>query len=215
MLLEEMMKKNVITIRPNDTTKQADDLFNKHRIRHLPVVDEHHTVIGIVSDRDMRETRPSIFHENGDKYGRIPISDVMKTNVITAHPLDSVEELASVFFEHRIGCIPVTKKEKLTGIVTEKDMLYTLVQLTGAHQPSSQIEVRVNNVSGKLTEVASVISEKNVNIVSVLVYPDKDKTKKVLVFRIQTMNPRGIINQIEKKGYHVLWPHLPGVSHDS
>lgn len=213
MLVEEIMNKNLITIQPDETIKRAGALLKKHRVRHLPVVNEN-KLIGIVSDRDIRDANPSIFHTNGDEMLLMPVENVMSKNVITAHSLDSVEELASVFYEHQIGCIPVTNEDTPIGIITETDMFYTLVQLTGAHQPSTQIEVQVENVSGKLTEVASIISANNVNIASVLVYPGKVETTKILVFRIQTMNPTGIINDIEQRGYQVLWPNVPGVSYD-
>lgn len=81
----------------------------------------------------------------------------------------------------------------------------------GAHQPSSQIEVRVENIAGKLADIATIFKERNVSITSVLVYPCKDANYKILVFRVQTMDPRGLIAAIEKEGYKVLWPNLPGV----
>ncbi len=52
--------------------------------------------------------------------------------MITGHPLDFVEEVAALFYEHRISCLPILKEKKLVGIITETDLLYTLTQLTGA-----------------------------------------------------------------------------------
>ncbi len=83
----------------------------------------------------------------------------MKTNVITGHPLDFVEEVAALFYEHRISCMPIVKENKLVGIITESDLLYTLVQLTGAHQPGSQIEIKVPNRTGMLSEVTSMFQK--------------------------------------------------------
>lgn len=89
--------------------------------------------------------------------------------------------------------------------------MHTLVKLTGAHQPSSQIEIQVKNEPGILGKVVAIFSELHINIVSVLVYPAKDENEKVLVFRIQTMNPLRVIEALEKKGYHVLWPNIMGM----
>lgn len=213
MIIEEIMNRNVVTINKDTTIETALQLLNKHRVRHLPIVNSDNEVIGIISDRDIRDASPSIFHkeEHLEDFQK-PISSIMVKNVITAHPLDFVEEVASIFFEHQIGCIPVTEEDKLIGIVTETDILHTLVLLMGANQPSSQIEVRVENITGKLAEIASIFKNKNVNITSVLVYPSTDLNYKILVFRVQTMDPRGIIAEIEKEGYKVLWPNMPGVS---
>jgi acetoin utilization protein AcuB len=85
--------------------------------------------------------------------------------------------------------------------------------LTGAHQPGSQIEVRVPNLAGKLSDITSIIKKRKANILSVLVYPDKKDSKyKILVIRVQTMNPIFLIQDLKLAGHHVLWPNLPGVS---
>lgn len=213
MIVEEIMKRNVLTLSNNATIQDAIRLIREHSVHHLPIVDEHHHLVGIVSDRDLRDAAPSIFRSDNHLEDLMkPISSIMKKDVISAHPLDFVEELSTVFYDHKIGCIPILEDNKIVGIITKTDMLHTLIQLTGANQPSSQIEVQVENVAGKLAEVASIIRSKKTNIISALVYPGKVEGYKVLVFRVQTMNPTNIINELKKVGYHVLWPNIPGVS---
>lgn len=213
MIVEQIMKKNVITIKLSTTIQEAIDLMDNNRIRHLPVINDENELLGIVSDRDIRDARPSIFDtEKHEEYFLNSIDKIMVKNVITAHPLDFVEEISSIFYEHHIGCLPIEENYKLVGIVTETDLLHTLVQLMGAHQPSSQIEVQVENIAGMLAEIATIIKKRNINITSVLVYPTDDLEHKVLVFRLQTMDPRGVIADIQKDGYKVLWPNLPGMT---
>ncbi|MBM7701188.1 acetoin utilization AcuB family protein [Metabacillus iocasae] len=213
MIVEEMMIQDVITLRPTNTIEEAIKLLEEHKIRHIPIVNDHNELAGIISDRDVRDASPSIFHRNTHLEDlQQPIQSIMKTSVITAHPLDFVEEVASVFYEYQIGCLPITKNNKLVGIITERDLLHTLIQLTGAHQPGSQIEVKVENKAGVLSEVTSMFRKHKINILSVLVYPDKDDRYKVIVFRIQTLNPTVIITELKQEGYDVLWPNLPGIS---
>ncbi|MBA2871772.1 acetoin utilization protein AcuB [Anoxybacillus calidus] len=213
MIVEQIMKANVVTLTPTHTIADAIEMIKQHKIRHIPIINENSKVIGIVTDRDIRDASPSIFHADEHLEDlQKPVSTIMKTNVITGHPLDFVEEVAALFYEHRISCLPIVKDDKLVGIVTETDLLYTLVQLTGAHQPGSQLEVKVPNLTGMLCEVTSFFRKRNVNISSVLVYPDKDEQYQILVFRIQTMNPMAIIEDLRSEGYTVLWPNLPGVS---
>jgi len=213
MILEQIMKTNVTTLKPTNTIAEAMETLNKQKIRHLPITDGSGKLIGIVTDRDIRDASPSIFHSNEHPEAfQKPLSSIMKTEVITGHPLDFVEEVAALFYEHRISCLPIVKEEKLVGIVTESDLLYTLVQLTGAHQPGSLLEVKVPNRSGMLSEVSAIFGKRNVNIASVLVYPDQDDEYKILVFRIQTMNPVGVIEDLQREGYTVLWPNIPGIS---
>lgn len=214
MIIEEIMKVNVASLFPENTIAEAIKLMAEKKIRHIPIVDQNKSIVGLVSDRDIKDAAPSIFHwdEHKDELEK-PVSSIMSTDVITGHPLDFVEEISAVFYEHNISCLPIIKDKKLVGIVTETDLLHTLVELTGAHQPGSQIEVKVPNKAGMLCEIASVISMRKANIQSVLVYPDKkDEHYKILVVRIQTMNPIAVIEDLKKAGHNVLWPNLPGIS---
>ncbi|RBW71448.1 acetoin utilization AcuB family protein [Bacillus taeanensis] len=211
MFVEMIMKREIISIYPHHTINEALTLLKINNIGHLPIVNEDNQLIGIISDRDIRDAAPSIF-EKKELHHQLekPVSTIMKTDIITAHPLDFVEELSAVFLKNKIGCIPIVEQTKLVGIVTETDMLHTLIHLTGAHQPSSQIEVKVENIAGMLAKVTSIIGKRKVNIASVLVYPGNDEAYKILVFRIQTMNPTAIIQDLQKEGYHVLSPNGPG-----
>jgi acetoin utilization protein AcuB len=213
MIVEEIMKTHVETLRADDTIEQAIKTLREKKIRHIPIIDDNLKVIGIVSDRDVKDGTPSIFQKDrAAEELQNPLKLIMKTDVITGHPLDFVEEAAALFYEHHIGCLPIVKENKLVGIITETDLLYTLIQLTGAHQPGSQIEVKVENRSGVLYEVAGIIRNHNANIHSVLVYPDKnDERYKILVFRVRTINPMSVIDDLKKEGYEVLWPNMPGM----
>lgn len=209
MLVEEIMKKDVFTLRSDQTVQDVMDLFEEKRIRHAPIVDDG-KVVGIVTDRDLKDAMPSMFtvSPKGEPYKK-KVSEIMTANPIIAHPLDFVEEIALVFYEHKIGCLPVVSQNELVGFLTETDLLYTYIELTGAHHPGSQIEIKVPNRSGALYEVSKVFYEHNVNVLSVLVYPDRqDYANKILAFRIKTMNPIPIIEDLRKEGFDVLWPNL-------
>lgn len=209
MIVQEIMKKNVITLSPIDTVAKAKLLMFENRIRHLPVIDEKRAVVGLITRADIYRNILADGAEN-----RKLVSEIMNKDVITGHPLDFVEEVSSIFYEHKIGCLPIVQKQELVGIITETDMLHTLVQLTGANQPGSQLEIRVPNKTGMLSEVASIIKDRNVNILSVLVYPSTDEAHKTLVFRVQTMNPLILIEDLKAHHYDVQWPRIPGVTND-
>lgn len=199
----------------DDSIANAIRLMNENKIRHLPIIDENQHLIGLVTDRDIRDATPSILFET-EKFKELlhnPLEMIMKTDIITGHPLDFVEEVSAIIYEHRIGCLPILKDNKLVGIVTETDLLRTLVELTGAHQPGSQIEVKVPNKAGMLSEITTVIRNRKANIQSVLVYPDKsDEKYKIIVLRVQMMNPLSIIKDLQEAGHQVLWPNDPGQS---
>ncbi|RFU68749.1 CBS domain-containing protein [Peribacillus saganii] len=214
MILEEIMKRKVYTLSENDSIKTALSMINEKKIRHIPIVNDANRLVGLVSDGDLRDAAPSIFRADYHVEDlERPISSIMKTDLITGHPLDFMEETAALFYEHHISCLPVLQDHKLVGIVTETDLLHTFVELTGANQPGSQIEIKVPNKSGKLYDISAIIKKHNTNIQSVLIYPDKDDaTYKILVIRVSTMNPLQVANDLIKEGFTVLWPNLPEIS---
>jgi acetoin utilization protein AcuB len=214
MIVEEIMKMEIVTVTPTVSIAETMRLMETKKIRHIPVIDAEQQLVGIVTLSDIRDAAPSIFRANEHVEDmQNPVETIMKKDVITGHHLDFVEEIAALFYEHKIGCLPITNDRKLVGIVTETDLLRTLVELTGAHQPGSQIEIRVPNLAGKLSDITSKIKNRKANILSVLVYPDKKNDQyKILVIRLQTMNPTLLIQDLKQSGYDVLWPNLPGVS---
>ncbi len=67
MLVEKIMKKNVITLSSTATVLEALQLLQEHRIRHIPIIDKEKHVIGIVSDRDVRVASPSILDKQANQ----------------------------------------------------------------------------------------------------------------------------------------------------
>jgi len=194
----------------NKSMKISDalELMKEKRIRHLPIVNSNNELQGIVSDRDLRDASPSIFEDEKHKeFVNLTVSQVMVDDVITALPMDFVEEAALTMVEHQISCLPVEEDNILVGIITETDLLNTLVRLTGADLPTSRLEIKVDNESGQLSDVSNIIKEHKVNIQSVLVYPSfQDKSKKVLVFRIQSIDLRPLLSSLKQKNYNIIWP---------
>lgn len=211
MFVEEIMVKEVITIERTTLIRTALELLEKHRIRHIPVIDENHYVVGIVADRDIRDASPSIFQPGDDKKELDqPVSTIMTSPVITIMSYDLMADAAVVLYENDISALPVVSSDdKLVGILTETNVLHTLVKMTGANQPSSQIDIVVPNLSGQLAELSLIFKEKSTNVISVLLFPHKEIDKQVLSFRVQTMDPRRLIAAIEEKGYTVQWPRTP------
>lgn len=212
MIVSDIMKTQVITISPEETIRSAMLLLLQHRFRHLPVINSERRLVGIVSDRDLRLALPSKLKvdEEDIEILNTPVSSIMTEDVISCHPLDFVDEVASTLYEKRISSLPVLQNGELVGIVTETDILHTLVQLMGVKQPSSKIIVEVPDQSGVLADVASVFKETKINVSSVLVYSDRVTNSKRLDFRVHTIDPRKPIQLLLQHGYKVVWPTILG-----
>ncbi|MBD7943496.1 MULTISPECIES: acetoin utilization AcuB family protein [Psychrobacillus] len=213
MLVEEIMNTSVPTLTPSHTINDALKVLKEQRIRHIPIINEEREVLGVVTDRDLKEATPSSLQviQDADVLN-MPLEKIMTKNPITGHPLDFVEETACIFYDNRIGCLPITSQGKLVGMITESDLLYKFIELTGVHQPGSQMEIRVPNRPGVLFEISKVFYEQKMNLLSVLVYPDKnDSEYKILVLRVKTMNTLKLVQAVKDAGFEVLWPSQPGL----
>lgn len=114
MIVEEIMQTNVLTLSTLNTIGDAVHLMDQKKIRHIPIINEAQNVVGLVTDRDIRDATPSIFYseEHRDVLEK-QLHTIMRTDIIIGHPLDFVEEIAAVFYEHHISCLPIVKEKKL------------------------------------------------------------------------------------------------------
>lgn len=204
--IEQVMTKNVITVVPETTLQQALTIAKEKKIRHLPVLDGNR-LVGLVSDRDLRSVCPSILcPEDPELLQNTLIKDIMHTDVITIHPLDFLEEAARLLYEYKIGCLPVVRNNELVGIVTETDILRAMVEILGLLKPGAHFEIDVPNRPGVLAEIAGIIKKHGVNIISVILTPGKSPERQVIVMRLQAIDLRKIIAEVEGAGFTVIWP---------
>lgn len=211
MLVEEIMNKEVIIISPEDSIHTALGMVKEHQIRHLPVVDGEH-LVGVISDRDLKGATPSVLLECHDIeiLKRTKVKEIMTERVLTAHPLDGVDEAARIMYEYRIGCLPVVRGGKLIAIVTETDILRTLVEWVGTLEPGTTLEIEVPNRPGALADVTIAIKRHNVNLVSVLMRNGYEPNTKIITAKLQTKQVTKIIEEIEQLGFKVLFPYQGG-----
>lgn len=141
MKVKDVMSKDPVTIDPAAPLGTAIAVMRSKGIRHLPVVDDAGELVGIITDRDLRHAAfaPALGEHLSVRANRrlravaetledLHIRDAMTWNVTTTHPDAPLLHAALVMFERRVGSLPVVKNGRLVGIVTERDMLKTLVK---------------------------------------------------------------------------------------
>jgi acetoin utilization protein AcuB len=138
MKITPYVRRSVVTVKPLDSVLHARELLERHRINQLPVVVEGR-VVGIVTDRDLRDVFPSVLEperrarrRSDVDPDRIAVRDVMAPRVLTLRPEASVVEAATLLRRERIGAVPVVDAdERLCGILTRSDLLGALIVIAG------------------------------------------------------------------------------------
>jgi acetoin utilization protein AcuB len=211
------MTEHLVTLSPEASVAEALTLCRKRRIRHIPILEEGR-LVGIVSDRDLRDASPALGDpERARTLQEIRVADVMSREVITVDPQDSIENAAQQMYELKIESLPVVSEgavagagstvteQEVLGIVTSSDVMRALVTLAGLPEPGCRIEVSVPNREGILAEVAGKIRELEVDIVSVLSDPDRRSGQRTMVFQLASADPSSVMQSLKTAGYEVSW----------
>ena len=129
MIVQDVMTRDPYVAFSRDSLRTVMNKLADADVRHLPVVDGG-TLVGIVSDRDLREALPSALDavDRPRETARIlaqPVSDLMSSDVVSVGPGDDLVEAIDLMLEHRIGAVPVVdvSGEKLLGIISYVDAL--------------------------------------------------------------------------------------------
>jgi acetoin utilization protein AcuB len=133
--VRDVMTRGPVTIRATATIGAAWKTMRTRRLRHLPVLGSNGRLIGIVTDRDLRQATLARVHALRDAERDLLVQDVMTCAVVTIDAEASVSRAARLMYERRIGSLPVVEAGRLVGIVTERDLLRALMRESPARAP--------------------------------------------------------------------------------
>lgn len=171
------MTTRLITITPDTPIIKAREIMDEHKISHLPVTDTKGRLIGLVTDRDLRETWASpastlSVYELTYILQKVTVEGIMKNNIITATPAMTIERAALIMHNEKIGCLPVlSSDDRLMGIITTADLMAVLLRAMGMSDNSGRITILVKDRVGTLSRITSIIAKQNINIRSVMLHP--------------------------------------------
>lgn len=207
MLVRDRMTPDPITATEETTVFDALDLMRRHRIRRLPIT-RHGELVGIVTQLDLYRVAPSpattlsVFELNG-LLARMPVKDVMTRDVVTITPEATIEEAALLMRDRQIGALPVVQGKKILGIITETNILDSIIELMGLKRAGSRVTLEVEDKVGVLADVTGVIRNFGVNILSVATYTPREGVGGVVV-RLATPDPAPVVRELEAHGYKVV-----------
>jgi acetoin utilization protein AcuB len=170
------MKTNLLTISPETPVFKAREMMDSHRISHLPVTDGKAHLVGIVTDRDLKEIWASpattlSVHELTYALQKLTVGNVMTREVITATPDMNIERAALILHDKKIGGLPVLKDDKLVGIITSTDLMEVLLTALGLLGDSKRLSLLAMDRIGIVAEVGRLMAQTGINIESVMAMP--------------------------------------------
>jgi len=215
MFVSSYMSSPVITVRPETPLTEVRELLRSRSFRHLPVVDEKHLLVGIVTDRDLRSALPSAFMSDKEKEGyltRFAASTVAAIMTEAVYFLDcraTLDDALLLFDRGRVGALPVVSEEKqVQGILSIRDLLSAYRVLFGLGEKGSRLVEVVDDGKPKiLSRITEVLERKEIPFTRLIRCGAKEKDGHGKVYiRVHTYNSSFIHRVLEEAGFEMVVP---------
>lgn len=212
MLVKNWMSTKLITIDENTSMMKALRIMKDNRIRRLPVMKDE-KLVGIITDRDLKEASPSKasaldVHELYYLLSEIKVKDLMTKNPLPIGPDESVEKAAVLMLDKKISGLPVVENKNLVGIITQTDIFRALTSITGIHQGGVKIALDLPDIPGTTQAVINTIRSHGGRIMSVMTsYDVPEEGHRHVFVRTKDMKGKKLDKLLEElnKHFYVLY----------
>lgn len=208
------MKTNLVTVSPDTPVLKAREIMDSKKISHLPVTDGRARLLGIVTDRDLKEAWASpastlSVYELTYVLQKLKVEAIMTKKVLTATPDMTIERAASLLHAHRIGALPVIQNDKVVGIITSTDLMEVLLQALGMSEDSGRLTILVRDRIGILAEVGRAMQEAGINIRSVMTFPLQGfEDLWQLILRVNLASLERAAQVLKERGFKVITKYV-------
>lgn len=218
MYVGRIMHTELITVSPTTSLEDASILVKKKKIDHLPVINSSGKLVGILSDRDLKQywASPATTlsnHELNYLLQQVIVEMIMITPVITITPNTTIERAALIMQENDINALPVMENDELVGIITSADVMGVLLSAIGISDDSIRLGVMVKDSIGTLAKLSDLLSKQQINIQSLFSWPEKDFDGVYqLVMRIPKGDGQKAIDALKANGYKVIESYVKDIT---
>ena len=173
MPVQDWMSKDLVTVDADTSIMKASRIMKQNEIQHLPVLSQGR-LVGIVSDRDLKEATPSKattldIHEMYHLLDTITVKSLMPKKIFTITPGETVEKAAAVMLKHHISALPVVDPGgTLAGIITKGDIFRAFVSISGIYQGPLAMGLELPDQPGSIKTVTDIIRTHGGRIASIL-----------------------------------------------
>ncbi len=187
MPVKNWMTTDVVSVGPDTSLLKVGKLMKDHHIRRIPVVDEQGQVIGIISDRDVRDASPSKattldMYEMHYLLAELKAKNIMTAKPITVKPTDTVEQAALIMLDNKVGGLPVVDDNgRLVGIISDHDVFKALVDITGARMGGLQFAIELPDQPGTARPLFDLLRAHNARLLSVLTVSNADGNRQLFI----------------------------------
>ncbi|RMH15303.1 MAG: CBS domain-containing protein, partial [Gemmatimonadetes bacterium] len=124
--VEQYMTTQLFTVQEDELIEMVAFLMDRKQIRHVPVEDDEHRLVGLVSYRSILRMVSELGRRATETS---PVKAIMERDPVTVAPETPTLEAIELMRRHRVSCLPVCKNDRLVGLVSERDFMPIAYQL--------------------------------------------------------------------------------------
>lgn len=194
MTIHSLLHHDILPLRQEDTAGQALARLAEHNLQHLPVVDGEERLVGLVSEDQLLN---ALDHE-------MPMQAALSAAPVYAtlemHPFEAARLLA----EHRLSILPVVEEgNHFAGLICRQDLFDLFTRMLSAHASGAVIVLEVNERDYSLGQLAYVVEQNNVKILSISTEPAPNGQVQVTL-KLNVQDTSRVRHVLEHHGYHVV-----------
>ena len=203
MLIQDRMTKHPLTISEDESIAETHRYMQEQNVHHLPVLNKAGDMVGLVSESDLLKAQPSAatslsMWEIHYLLDRVKVKDVMVREVITTTEDCPIEEAAQLMLEHKISCLPVVRKSKLVGIITETDLFRVFLEMFAARQKGLRITMEVPDRAGEFAKVTKAIADQGGYISASGAFLSENPTRAGMVMKVRNADRKPLLDALSK-----------------
>jgi len=213
MFIDQSMVRKVITIDPEAGIDEAKEMMRRYRIHSLPVVSADRTLIGIVTDRDVRSAWPSDLFSveealrQKERSAELKIKDIMTADPVTVSPANTLQDALLLMQKIHVGALPVVDRDgKVVGIISLRDLLRAFTGVLGIDEPGMLLGIVADDQQGQMKRIVDAITEEKIRFGSVLVSRHWEEGKRAFFPYLFTHNVLQLKKKLEALGFTFINP---------
>mgnify|MGYP001461310574 FL=1 len=209
MLVKYRMTPDPIIVRPDVSIAEALDQMRQDGVHRYPVVDARGKLVGIVTESDLLYASPSSVTslnvwELTYLLSQVKVKATMTKDVITVDEEAPIEDAARLMRDHDVGGLPVMRRGKLVGIITESDLFDVFLELLMAQEAGLRLTVLAPYVKGSMAQIASAISQAGGLIHSLNSFVPEDPEQWGCILKVADISREKLLEAVEPLVLEVL-----------
>ncbi|MCR5230182.1 MAG: CBS domain-containing protein [Solobacterium sp.] len=209
MYVKDHMTKNPYTIKKDTSVSKALDIMQQHRFHRLPVVDDEGKLIGLVTAGLISEgsganiTSLDIYELNY-LLSKTKVDGLMIRDVKKIGPEELLEAAAQSMLDNGVNVLPVVDDDnKVVGIITEKDIFQTFVDLLGYKHQGTRFVLACKDRPGEFAHASKLFADADANLESLAVYHTAERGTEVVVKATGEISVEDMTKILKDAGYEI------------